>query len=107
MKKISIIATTIFICLQSFAQTNAADSLPVYQQFPEVPHFSIIKVPDSTKFTKDDLKKKEELIIIMFSPDCEHCQRETDSLLAHFDLFKKIQIVMASPLDYVHIKTFY
>ena len=43
----------------------------------------------------------------MFSPDCEHCQRETDSLLAHFNLFKKVQIVMASPLDYIHIKTFY
>ena len=109
MKKFIILIAAWFFCQQSFAQTavSGIDSLPVYQQFPTIPIFTIIKAPDSTKFTKDDLKKKKETILIMFSPDCEHCQHETKELLAHFDPFKDVQIVMATPLDYVHVKKFY
>lgn len=44
---------------------------------------------------------------MIFSPDCEHCRHETEELLKHADLFKKIQIVMASPLEYEFIKQFY
>ena len=45
--------------------------------------------------------------MFIFSPDCDHCQNETKSLTANIALFKKAQIVMASPLEYVHIKQFY
>ena len=66
-----------------------------------------MKVPDSTAFTKANLAKKKATIILVFSPDCEHCQRETKELIANIDLFKKAQIVMSSPLDYGYIKRFY
>ena len=87
-----------------FAQT---DTSLIYLRFPTVPPFSIIKAPDSTKFTKDDLKKKTATIIMVFSPDCEHCQHETRELIAHIDLFKKVQIIMSSPLEYHYLKKFY
>lgn len=83
------------------------DSTYLYLRFPTVPPFSITKVSDSSKFTKDDLSKKKATIIIIFSPDCEHCQQETKELTAHIDLFKKVQIIMASPLEYIHLKKFY
>ncbi|UAY50895.1 TlpA family protein disulfide reductase [Ferruginibacter albus] len=108
MKKILSIVSVLFISVSSFAQTAVnTDSLPTYKRFPEIPVFKLTKVPDSTEFSKADIKKNKDVIMIMFSPDCEHCQRETDSILAHFDAFKNVQIVMASPLDYVHIKNFY
>lgn len=88
----------------SFAQR---DSLPVYLRFPTVPPFNIIKLPDSSRFTKEDLVKKKATLIFIFSPDCDHCQNETKSLTANIELFKKAQIVMASPLDYGQIKQFY
>jgi thioredoxin-related protein len=72
-----------------------------------VPSFKLTRVPDSSFFTRNDLKKKTATIIMMFSPDCEHCQAETKELTAHIDLFKKAQIVMASPLDFDYLKKFY
>jgi thiol-disulfide isomerase/thioredoxin len=107
MKRFVFIVAAWFLCQQSFAQIAGVDSLPTYKKYPDVPLFSIIKVPDSTTFTKADLVKNKPLVLIMFSPDCEHCQREMDSLEKHFDLFKKAQIVMATPLDYFHVKDFY
>jgi thioredoxin-related protein len=107
MKKFIILIAAWFFCQQSYAQMSGIDSLPTYQKDPSMPAFSIIRVPDSTNFTKDNLVKNKETVLIMFSPDCEHCQRETDSLKAHMDLFKNAQIVMATPLDYSHVKKFY
>jgi len=107
MKKFIFIVVAFLFCQQSFAQANTADTLPTYEKYPDVPVFSIVTAPDSATFTKADLKKKKPLVLIMFSPDCEHCQRETDSLLKYIDLFKHAQIVMATPLDYIHVKEFY
>ncbi|MDB5202552.1 MAG: redoxin protein [Ferruginibacter sp.] len=93
------------ISFNSFGQ--ATDSLPVYQRFPTVPPFSIMRYPDSTKFVKDDLKEKQPVLVMVFSPDCDHCQHATEDLLRNMDKFKKVQIVMGTPLAYNFIKPFY
>lgn len=91
----------------AMAQEAAKDSLPVYQRFPTIPPFKLITAPDSTAFGKDDLRKKKPVVIVYFSPDCDHCKHFTKELQAHADLFKDAQIVMASSLDYDIIKRFY
>jgi thioredoxin-related protein len=72
-----------------------------------VPSFKLTNVADSSFFTKSDLKRKKATIIMMFSPDCEHCQAETKELTEHIGLFKKAQIIMASPLDFNYLRKFY
>ena len=66
-----------------------------------------MRLPDSTAFSKDDLQHRKPLVIILFSPDCDHCKHETHQLLDSIDLFKKAQIVMVSSLDYDLVKKFY
>ena len=61
----------------------------------------------ATIFTDKDLKKNTPLFIILFSPDCEHCQKETEELIEKIEDFKKIQIVMASFMPIDKIKSFY
>ncbi|MBK7434482.1 MAG: thioredoxin fold domain-containing protein [Chitinophagaceae bacterium] len=84
-----------------------SDSSLLYLRFPQTPPFSIIRVPDSTRFVKADLDKRKATLIMVFSPDCEHCQLETREILAKRNLFKKVQIIMVSPLEYGHLKKFY
>ncbi len=104
MKKILLA----IILLVGFQQVEAqSDSIPVYKRFPLIPVFTIMTAPDSIKFTKDDLKKKKPTLIILFSPDCSHCQVATKDLLKNIELFKKVQIVMVSSFDFSHIKKFY
>lgn len=104
MKRTFLVVIFAFFCGALFAQT---DSLPVYKQFPTVPPFKLMLVPDSTAFTKADLKEKIPTIIMVFSPDCDHCIHATESLLKHMDLFTKAQIVMGTALSYNHIQKFY
>jgi thioredoxin-related protein len=86
--------------------TPVKEDTALYLRFPVVPPFTLYKVPDSSKFAKADLAKKKTLLII-FSPECDHCQQETRNLVAAIDKFKKIQIVMASWLPYNEIQKFY
>lgn len=104
MKKMLIIIASFLFVKNGSAQT---DSSLLYLRFPTVPPFTITKVSDSTKFTKEDLSKRKSTIIIVFSPDCEHCQYETKELTANIKLFKKAQIIMASPLEHHILKKFY
>ena len=106
MKKIFIA----LVLLTGFVQVKAQevqDSVPVYQRFPTVPPFTIMSAPDSIAFSKDDLKKRKPVIIIVFSPDCEHCKHFTKELLANYSLVKNARIVMSSALNYDLIKKFY
>lgn len=89
-----------------FSQAQTDSSL-LYLRFPNVPSFRLINIADSSIFTHHDLKKKKATIIMMFSPDCEHCQAETKELTAKISLFKKAQIIMVSPLDFNYMRQFY
>lgn len=104
MNRLFPVIVSFFFIHAGWAQ---ADSTLLYLRFPSIPPFTITKVSDSTKFSKDDLNKKKSTIIIIFSPDCEHCRQETKELTANIHLFKKAQIIMASPLEYKYLKKFY
>ena len=107
MKKYIFVILAFVFCQKSYAQSAAEDTSLIYLRFPIVPSFKITKVSDSTYFTKEDLKKNKPTVVIIFSPDCEHCQAETQELKANIGLFKKAQIIMASPLEYKYLRKFY
>lgn len=46
-------------------------------------------------------------MFIIFSPDCEHCQRETKMLIQNIDKFKNTQVVMITYLPYHEMIEFY
>ncbi|MEO8765625.1 MAG: thioredoxin, partial [Ginsengibacter sp.] len=91
--------------LGGFCQLDS--TAPAYLRFPVIPQFTVFKAPDSTAFSRDNLQKKKPVVFMIFSPECEHCQRETDTLLAHIDKMKDAQIVMITYLPYEEMIQFY
>jgi len=105
LKKIFSLSALLFICLAGFTQADS--TAPVYLRFPTIPQFTIYKAPDSSAFSRNDLQKKKPVIFMIFSPECEHCQRETQALLADIEKFKNAQIVMVTYLPYDEMVAFY
>lgn len=105
MKQFFISVIILLAANFSFAQTDSTQ--PVYLRFPTLPQFTIYKAADSTAFTREDLQKKKPTVFIIFSPDCEHCQHETEALLANIDKFKNAQIVMVDYLPHQEMVAFY
>lgn len=89
----------------AFAVHAQKDSLP-YQRFPDVPPFQLLGVDSSTVITKDDLKPGQPVLIMFFSPDCDHCQKQMELILKDVDSLKNIQIVLASFQPFEQIKEF-
>ncbi len=100
MKKLS------FLLIFFFSITaHAQDTL--YKQFPFIPSFKLLRVSDSSIITKSDIPKKKSVLVIIFSPDCDHCQHETEEIKKNIKLFKKAHILMVSAMPFAALKKFY
>jgi hypothetical protein len=89
------------------AQSNPeADKAP-FQRFPTIPPFHLLKVDSASYVTKEDLKRHRRTLVMFFSPDCEHCKHQTESMLGSFAKFKNIEIVMATYQPFGEMKDFY
>ena len=89
----------------SKAQQDA--SATTLNNIQHLPAFKIYTAPDSASFTNEQLKKNKPVVLMFFSPDCDHCQKETKELLAYKEELKDLQIVMASPAAFAEINNFY
>jgi len=92
------------IFLNCFSQTEPE---PPYKRFPTIPPLKLLLTDSATIFTEKDLKKNQQVFVILFNPECEHCQKETEELIDNIDEFKKIQIVMSTTLPFDKMKIFY
>lgn len=85
------------LLLSSFFAIAQTDStkLPPYQRFPTVPPIQLLLSDSSTIYTKAQIPSKKPVLIMIFNPECEHCQHETEEIIAHRDELKDVQIVMS------------
>jgi len=93
---------------QQPAQTTATapqDQAP-YLKYPTIPPFHLLKLDSTSYLTKDDIKKHHRTLVMFFSPDCDHCKHQTESILADFADFKDIEIVMATYQPFSELKEF-
>ena len=105
LKILFLLPAFTFIYLVGYSQQDAtATTLNNIQQ---IPSFKIFTAPDSTVFTSEELKKNKPLVLMFFSPDCDHCQKETKEILAYKEELKSLQILMVSPVALSLIKSFY
>lgn len=90
--------------LVGFAQIDTLT--PPFKKFPTLPPLQLILADSLTKYTKADLPKKKPLLVMLFSPDCEHCGHEAESFASNAEALKKIQIVMVTTYPLYRVKDF-
>jgi thiol-disulfide isomerase/thioredoxin len=109
MRRGLFLLSTILISLCLNAQSNSTglpnDTLAPYQKNPYIPSFTI-RTPDSTFFSKNNLQPKKPTLILYFSPDCGHCQDETERLLSKMKDFNNLQIVMVTSRPFEDMANF-
>lgn len=91
--------TLVLACLVSlglYAQTDSIDKNAPFRKNPGIPSFDLLKTDSTTHITKADILAKHKTMIMFFSPECTHCQHQTEDMLAGIDSLKDIQIIMAT-----------
>ena len=56
---------------------------------------------DSSEIDTNDIPKGKPSILIFFSPDCDHCQRETKSIVENIDSLRNVNLffITVDPFD--------
>ncbi|MDB5193800.1 MAG: hypothetical protein JWQ96_3363 [Segetibacter sp.] len=101
-----IVAILLFSLVFTLPVIAQKDTLPPYKQIPEIPPFKIL-LADSTWYFKSNLTTKKPSLILYFSPDCGHCQLETEEIISKIKDLKNIQIVMITSKPYQEMVDFY
>ena len=75
-------------------------SLRSASQEGKLPSFKIM-MTNGQYFSASDLSKKEPVVLIYFSPDCEHCQKLMTEVFKNINKFKQSQLVLITfkPID--------
>jgi peroxiredoxin len=69
-----------------------------FQARAELPDFSFTQF-DGLPFTRDSLRPATPLVLVLFDPDCEHCQAELTTIQESIAAFQGIQLLLVSPAD--------
>ncbi len=77
-----------------------------YLRFPNFPPVKLLMPDSASYFTKNDLSKKSAVMLMLFNPQCDHCQHETEEIIKNIDQFKNIQIIMATSMPFISMKEF-
>lgn len=84
-----------FLFLLATATGFSQQSVDYKKKGAPIPNFKLFGVPKGT-ITQAVIKKNKPVMIMIFSPECEHCALMVDSLKMIHNLFKTTQIVMVA-----------
>lgn len=103
MKKSIFFITLLFLGSAAFAQY---DTTAPYFKNKVLPSFSLLSL-DSVVFTQNVLPENKNTIIMLFNPECEHCQEQLKLLLSLPEVAKTTNLVLTSTETLPKIKLFY
>ena len=106
MKRLSVFLALLLAVTALNAQQDTT-KVPMYQRFPTVPPFKLLLADSVTYYSKDDLPKKKKVLVMQFSPDCDHCKHQTEQIIANIKDLEDVQIVMSTTLPLEKLKEFY
>lgn len=73
----------------------------------DLPDFKVLLLDSATVINTKDIPAGHPIVLMYFSPDCDHCHKETMELLKNMNAFKDVQIYYISPSGVTPVKAFY
>jgi len=107
MKRVLTVVLSLLFLSNAHAQVPNNVPEPPYLKNTGIPPFHLLEVDSLHYLTKEDLKKNHKVLVIFFSPECEHCKHQMRDILADVSKFNDIQIVMATFQPFEEMKAFY
>lgn len=112
---LSLLLTTTLVFAQKKSTKEKKKATPAAVSAPKepenyrelgssLPDFTV-KTMQKALITNNDVKNDANFFLMLFNPTCDHCERQTDSLVANFSLFKKSKLMLvATPpmIGYMH-----
>jgi len=72
-----------------------------------LPNFSFQLIDSITVFNTKYIERGMPFVIMYFSPDCEHCQEQTEEILQNIIHFKNTKVYLLTSDPFERLKIFY
>jgi thioredoxin-related protein len=79
-----------------FGSAQSAPTQAPYLRFPTLPPLQLLLADSATKYTRNDIPKKKPVLIMLFSPECSHCQHTAQEMVAQKEKLSGLHIIMAT-----------
>lgn len=89
---IALAAVTLYYV--SKIRNAAAD----FQARADMPAFSFTQF-NGEPYTRDSLRSGVPTVLVLFDPDCEHCQEELTTIQQSIAAFQGVELLLVSPAD--------
>ncbi len=110
MKKASLLLIALLSLHTVFAQHKkmVANDTTVYPylKLPTLPAFNILLQDSSTLYNTYNIPAGKPTVMLLFSPDCEHCQKFIAELLNKMDSLKGVNFVLFTPMPLAELRPF-
>jgi thiol-disulfide isomerase/thioredoxin len=100
----SLIVVSLFATMTLSAQSNIDPNAPFLKD-KNIPKFTL-NLTTGKSFSNTQIPKTRYTCIIIFSPDCSHCQEEAAELTKNADKFKNVFFIWNSYKEMNEIKAF-
>jgi len=101
---LSVFIVSLFATMTLSAQENIDPNAPFLKD-KNLPKFTLNLTTGKT-FNNTQIPKNKYTCIIIFSPDCSHCQDEATELTKNADKFKSVFFIWNSYKEMTDIKAF-
>jgi len=88
--------STLLLLLALHVQASAQDQDAPYLKYPSLPNFSILQEDSTSWFTARDIRRGAPVIIMLFSPECDHCQKQTSLMTKNMSQLRNTEIIMST-----------
>jgi thioredoxin-related protein len=79
-----------------YGQAQQDTIAPAYKRYPTIPALQLLLSDSATVYKKDRLPHDKPVLIMLFSPECSHCNHTADEMEQLKDSLQNIEIVMAT-----------
>ena len=90
------VLTLLLFCVVLTVHAQVDSTTPPYRKFPQLPPLQLLLGDSTTQYAKADLPKKKKVLVMLFSPDCSHCQYEAEAMVQRKEDLRDIQVVMVT-----------
>jgi thiol-disulfide isomerase/thioredoxin len=73
---------------------------------PPLPPFKLLLLDSSSQLNTNDIPKGKPSVLIFFSPDCDHCQRQTESIVKNMDSLHNVNLFFITVDAFDRMKLF-
>ena len=73
---------------------------------PAMPAFDILLADSSTMLSSKAIPEGNPVVLVYFSPDCEHCQHETANILRKMDSLKDVRFYFITTDPFERLRVF-